>query len=141
MKAKRNVFFSLLGLGVIIAASIGWYQYQRPHDDLRRIPSSATLAAHELFAQFNQNETKAATQYVNQVLTVEGVLADKSQVDPENVILLLSVPDEMFGISCAFQGEEGAAAMQAPIGSAIKVKGWVVGMNLDVNLVRCLIDE
>lgn len=141
MNRTRTILFVLLILGLFVGSSIGWYLYQKPHDDLHGLASEARLTAVELFAQFEADEQSAGKQYLNKVVQVEGQIAETTEVGPEDVVVFLRPADAMFGVSCAFKGPEAQKANATAIGSKVQIKGIVTGMNMDVNMVRCVFDE
>lgn len=141
MKRIRILLIGLILIGGLLGGSIGWYLYQKPHDDLHRLDAKEKLSATDLFARFEADEAGATSHFLNQIVAVEGTVAEKNQLDAENVVLLLRQEDALFGVSCAFSGADARAAGQLSEGKTVRLKGVVTGMNMDVNLVRCVLDE
>ena len=117
------------------------YLYQKPHEDMQDLVAMESLEASALFQQFEADEMAAGTKYINQVVSVAGQVAEMSQLDSGNVVVFLRGEMDMFGLSCAFDAAAAEKLSSVQAGDAIRIKGIVSGMNMDVNLIRCVIEE
>lgn len=131
----RNVLI-LLFVAVIIGGVIGYRQYNKPHRDLMSEQVSAQMTAQELFSAFEEDETTANEQYLDEMVEITGTI-EKVNIEQEKSTIQLQTDDMMAGIICEF--EAGALKNIPSEGDTITVRGICTGKLMDVVLVRCIL--
>lgn len=139
MNQNTRIILLIVLIGGLIGLGIGMYMFQKPHDNLSDLKADYSLAATELFHEYETDETQANQRYLDKVIQIEGTLAEISETGEGDAVLFLRPDDAMFGVSCAFSGADAQRALALSEGSSLSIKGVCTGMNLDVNLVRCVI--
>ncbi len=125
----------------VIGVGSGYYMFQKKHDNLADLEADYSLTAMELFHEYEADESKANGVYLDKVIQISGTLAEKSKLGESEVVLFIRPEDEIFGVSCAFSGADAKAALALDEGTELSIKGICTGINMDVNLVRCVINE
>lgn len=138
MKNRQILILGLI-LGIALAGALGYYFFEKPTPSASGMDAAFTLTSGELFDAFNENEEVANAKYLNQVLEVQGKLADKPVQSDSVMVLVLGSGMGPFGVSCAFAGEEIARAQAARTGEEITIKGICSGFLGDVNLTQCAV--
>ncbi|MFK7921582.1 MAG: hypothetical protein AB8H47_06470 [Bacteroidia bacterium] len=141
MKKNIRLFIAFIAVCGLIGGGIGYYMFQKTHDNLSDLSADYSLAASELFNEYEVDESKANGLYLDKVLEISGTLAEKSEVGEGEIVLFIRPDDAIFGVSCAFSGADAKTAKALKEGAKLSVKGICTGMNMDVNLVRCVINE
>ncbi len=131
----RNVLIILL-VAAVIGGIIGYKQYNKPHRDLMSEKVSAQMTAQELFSAFDQDETTANEQYLDEMVEITGTI-EKVNIEQEKSTIQLQTDDMMAGIICEF--EAGALKSIPAEGDTITVRGICTGKLMDVVLVRCIL--
>jgi len=141
MKKNSRLLITIVILCGLVAGFAGSYFFQKKHDNLADLDADFKLAAMELFHEYEVDENKANGVYLDKVIQISGTLAEKSKLSEEDVVLFIRAEDEIFGVSCAFSGADAEAALALNEGAELSIKGICTGINMDVNLVRCVINE
>ncbi len=129
------VLVFLIAVGGGIAAYLMWNQ---SHRDLSETVDY-TLKPSELYQAFSNDESSANKQYLNKVVEMTGVVMEKQEIEGNRGMVLLEVPNEMFGINCAFEPEAAGALDSVNVGDQITLRGAITGYTMDVNLARCIL--
>jgi len=135
MMKIRNVLIILL-VAVVIGGIIGYKQYNKPHRDLMSEKVSAQMTAQELFSAYEEDESQANEQYLDEMVEITGTI-ERVNIEQEKSTLQLQTEDMMAGIICEF--EAGALKNIPAEGEKITVRGICTGKLMDVVLVRCII--
>lgn len=136
MKAK--VIIGIVFIGVL-AVSAGFFLYQKPSEKTVSSKAAYTVQALQLFNEFNDNETAANEKYLNQILLVEGRIADISAVDSVGLTILLETSNPLFGVSC--QLPEGLGGKELKRGDHARIRGLCTGKLMDVVLTKCVLED
>lgn len=139
-KNSRLLVISVILLGLVVGF-VGSYMFQKKHDNLADLEADYSLTAMELFHEFEASESKANGLYLDKVIEISGTLAEKSKLGENEVVLFIRPDDAIFGVSCAFSGADAQTALALNEGTELSLKGICTGINMDVNLVRCVINE
>lgn len=129
---KYVLLLALIGMG------IGFYLYNKPHQNMQRAKADMTLPASELFSAFEANEDAANAQYLDKVVQVEGVIQDINQDENGQFSLTLESGSDMFGVICQFDEQSEHQTDHLKTGQKVTLKGICTGMLMDVVLVRCV---
>lgn len=133
---KKRLFISLI-IGIVIAASIGFYLFNKPHADIRSQAPVATLSASELFKAYSEDEAAANQKYAGKVVEINGLIYSLDEGSQGDLNILFMDDDEMFGVACTIDQEEDIDELTE--GQEITIKGECSGMLSDVVLIRCVI--
>lgn len=136
---KKNLFFSVIILCLVIIAATAFYWYQKPRASLTNIKAAYTLSSKELYTAFQQDEKKANQQFLEKVIEVTGFVDDVSKTD--STISLLLTGDAMGGVNCSVRKSKGSEETMPQKGAAATVKGRCIGFLTDVNLVDAVIEK
>ncbi len=135
----KKILLGLLVLG-LLGAGYGYYMFNKPVASTEGAKASFAVEAPALFSAFEQDEAVANEKYLNQVVEVSGTLGEIKTGDAGNPQLVLKAGDDaMFGVICEMESGFDVSGLQT--GRAVKVKGVVSGMLMDVVLVRCVLVE
>ena len=134
----KKLLLLVLVLG-LIGAAFGIYQYNKPAAKTVRGTADYVVNAADLFAEFEQNEEAANQKFLNQVLQVNGRIADIGAPDAQGVTLTLATNHALFGVSCQITDAADVASLK--VGDQVQVKGLCTGMLMDVVLTKCSIEK
>lgn len=135
---KKIVRWALLVLvaTAITGAIAGYKMYNKPHRSVLDA-NALMVSAAELVAQYETDENKSNSLYLDKVLNVTGEIADIAKNQKNETVITLKGSD-MGGVICTLEGKNSEAAQK---GSIIKLQGICTGYLTDVVLVRCYISE
>ncbi|MCB0581452.1 MAG: hypothetical protein KDD10_19340 [Phaeodactylibacter sp.] len=132
----------LLGIGLLlalIAGGIGYFMYNKPHQNMENAKADVVLDARELFTAFEANETEANQKYLDKVVKVSGLVKEVSTDEEGNVSVTLESGSEMFGVICQMDNLTQHDKTDFKPGEQVTFKGICTGMLMDVVLVRCVL--
>ncbi len=112
----------LIALAVLLVAgaAVGFYLWNKPHENMERAKADMTLQAAQLFAEYNTDQAAADAKYLDKTVAVQGVVKEVNK-DEGSVKILLETGSD-FNVLCTL----------------VTFKGKCTGFNLDVQLERCV---
>ena len=122
----------------VLGAGIGFYMYNKPHQNIQKSRADIQVSATELFTAFDDNEESANQTYLDKVVEVKGVVAEVTQEDNGITSVRLDSGSDMFGIICQLDNLSEHKRTEFKTGEEVTFKGICTGMLLDVILVRCV---
>lgn len=126
------VFFIALG-GIIIAL----YMYNKQHKDLRKIKPDFVITATDIQKAFEDNETSAASKYVNKILEVTGII-ESVKTGKENILsVIIKTGSDFSSVICTFPLT--ADTTKLIVGDQVTIKGECSGFLMDVLLNNCVL--
>jgi hypothetical protein len=135
---RSKIIIAVIFIGVL-GVSAGFFLYNKPSEKKVTAEPAFTLEASKLFDEFNDDEGAATTKYLNQVVSVRGVVADISAVDSAGLTVMLGTSNPLFGVTCQLpDGNDGKLIER---GQQISIRGLCTGKLMDVVLVKCIIEE
>ncbi|HLO58797.1 MAG TPA: hypothetical protein VK179_08665 [Bacteroidales bacterium] len=133
----------LLVIGVVlafIAAALVWnYTFKKADTNVSARKADFELKASELIAAFDSNEAAANTQYLNKVISVNGMVESISE-DSLGISVYLKEPDAIGGVICGFDLKSNDVSLIRK-GSSITIKGICTGYLLDVVMNKCSVEK
>jgi len=132
---------------VIIGVAVYYFVYNKPHRDILSEEAAFSLPASELYNAFTSNPDEANAKYLNQIVSVTGTVSDISSISNNEMKIVLSTDENMFGVACSFSDEEAEKARSLEEGNEATIKGLCTGysgdeiMPGDVVLVKCSIQN
>ncbi|MEX2568273.1 MAG: hypothetical protein WD431_20170 [Cyclobacteriaceae bacterium] len=132
MKKKKIIKISLIVfvLGAIIAGSVAYYLYNKPHRDIQATKADYQVEASKLVEEYLSDPDKANKKYLglggeSKVLEVSGTVASISEdFNNQKVVLLKSASDKA-GVKCTFLESNDSKVDDAMEGKEIIVKGVI----------------
>lgn len=146
MSRKKAIIVFLL-LAAIVAAFIGYREYNRTNEDLSDIQADFKVEAGELIGEFETNDTLAYNKYRNKILSVSGNIRQLDTAD-DHTTIILGDTSSMSSVRCSLDSNYRAGISALKPGTKIKVKGAItgfkkddLGIGSDVELNRCVIEK
>ena len=131
----------LLKYGLVLAligGAVGYYLWNKPHENMERAAADVQLTAAELFTAFAEDETTANAAYLDKVVAVSGQVREVSKSAEGLTKVTLDSGDEMFGVICQLDELSEHERTDFTTGENVTFKGKCTGMLMDVVLVRCV---
>ncbi len=135
MSGKR-ILLLILGLG-LIGAAIGFALWNKPHENMTNSKAAETVEAKALFQAYNADENAANVKYLGKTIAVIGTVKESSKPDGGPAKITLNTGDE-FSIICELDALSKHPRTDFTIGETVTFKGKCDGLNLDVQLSRCV---
>jgi hypothetical protein len=133
----KKIFLFLFAAAIALGG-YGIYIYNKPHKNMQRQAADFELSATKLYADFEENESAANTQYLDKVIAVNGSIRQIVQKD-DQVSIILDTDSLLGGITCQLDDPSKQDFSSLNEGDQVSIKGICTGMLLDVVLVRCII--
>lgn len=134
MKMKWLLLVGLLGL---FGGGYGYYMYNKPVESLENVRSDHEIAAKDLLAKYEIDESKANELYLDQVLEVSGEVAKIEAEEGGKTSIYLDTGSMMSSIICELDDRSSANGIS--VGDNVTIKGLCSGYLMDVVLVRSII--
>jgi len=132
----KKILLFLLAAG-LIGGAYGYYLWNKPHEDMGASKAEATLSAADLLHDFTADENVANTKYLGKTIAVSGKVKETS-IEDGVVKIMLEASNENFGVYCALDSAFQHPRKNFPTGEQVTLKGKCDGINLDVQLSRCV---
>ncbi|MCO6476016.1 MAG: hypothetical protein J5I94_05305 [Phaeodactylibacter sp.] len=132
----------LLGIGLLLALvglGVGYFMYNKPHQNMEKAEADVSLQASELFSAFESDEGSANEKYLDKVIQVTGTVKEVSTDEEGNVSLTLDSGNGLFGVICQLDNLAEHERTDFQPGEQVTLKGKCTGMLMDVVLVRCVV--
>jgi flagellar basal body-associated protein FliL len=130
MKKWVKVLLIIVVIGILGAAGVVYYVYNRPHRDVTK-EKGVQLSAQALYDAFRTNEADANKLYLDKAVEMTGEVAEVSTNQDGNVVVNFKTNDPLVVINCTFK--ENPGALQP--GQTITFKGICTGYIPDANVV------
>jgi hypothetical protein len=134
MKKKLLPF---TGIVLLCCIGFGLYLFNEPHSGIQHIKPAVTIAATELYEEYNSNEKNADSKYIDKVIEVSGIVSDDQKTDSTINISLKG--GTMGGINCSLSLSDNKNISMPAVGTNLTLKGKCTGFLMDVELVDCVI--
>ena len=135
----KKIVLLLLAAG-LIGGSVAYYLWTKKVPSMAGEKSELVTSAEQLFTEFANDETAATTKYVGKIVTVSGKVRESSKMEDGTPKVLLETGSD-FGVSCEFDPNTKHAHINFQPGTMLTLKGECAGLNLDVQLARCVVVE
>ena len=146
MSGKKAIIVFLL-LAAIVAAYIGYREYNRANVDLSAVEADLTVEAGELIREFETNDSLANNKYLNKILSVSGNIKQIDTTD-DHYTIILGDTTAMSSVRCSLDSNYRSGISGLKPGTKIKVKGAItgfkkddLGIGSDIELNRCIIEK
>ncbi len=123
--------------GILLTGIItGIVLWNKPHATVDNKKGIA-VSAEALADSFIQNEEAANSTYLNQVVEVNGVIAEVSRNQEGKNVLLLESSDPLSGVQCTMRD----TGRNFETGTEVRIKGFCNGFTTVVLLSECIAAE
>lgn len=147
MKKRKKI---LLILGVLLAgaAAAGVYvyrEYNRVAIDTAAVQADFSLAAPQLVAEFEKDESRSNQKYLSRIIEVNGVVREVKRDDRGFYTVVLGDTASMSSVRCSMDSLHNAEAAAMAPGQPARLKGVCTGftadelLGSDVILVRSVV--
>lgn len=134
----RKILLFLV-FAALVGGFIGYRMWNKPYENMQTATPAVTVEAAELFQAYSSDETAAAAKYGNdQTVAVRGVVKEVTKEDGGSVKILLDTGAD-FGVLAELDPLTKHPRTDFNAGETITVKGKCTGLNLDVQLARCVV--
>lgn len=140
MNNKRLFLLLLLAL-TIGAAYYGYSEFTRGHKSLNETKADLAIQASELVAAFAKDENQANAQYLDKVMSVQGMVKSVEKDDKGLYTVTLGQDGEMSNVSCQVDEKDTSSVASLKSGDKVTFKGVCTGMLMDVVLIRCVLQR
>jgi hypothetical protein len=130
MKTWVKVVLIIGGIGLLVAAGLVYYVYNKPHRDVNT-EKGVQLSAQNLYEAFRVNEDNGNKLYLNKAIEVTGEVADVSTNQDGKTVVNFKTSDPLVVINCTFKDNPG----ELKPGQTITFKGICTGYIPDANVV------
>lgn len=132
---KRILYF-LLALACL-GGAIGYYLWNKPHENMQTAQADMAIDAATLFNEFNTDEAAANAKYLDKTVAVSGKVKETTKTDDGTVKVSLDTGSE-FGVLCELDPLSQHPRTNFASGETVTFKGICTGFNFDVQLTRCV---
>jgi flagellar basal body-associated protein FliL len=130
MRKWVKVVLIVGAIGILAAAGVVYYVYNKPHRDVAK-EQGVQLSAQNLYDAFRTNEDAANKLYLDKAIELKGEVADVSTNQDGKVVVNFKTSDPLFVINCTFKDNPGTLTP----GQTITFKGICTGYIPDANVV------
>lgn len=117
-------------LGVVIAGTVAYYQYYKPHRDIQATEVDYQVDASRLVEEYLSDPQKANEKYLgsggeSKVLEVSGTVSSVSEDFNKQIVVLLQSASDKAGVKCTFLESTNSQIIDSMEGKEITVKGVI----------------
>lgn len=127
----------LIALLACVGAGVGYYLWNKPHQNMETVKADLAIDAKQLFDAYNTDETGANAKYLEKIIAVSGRVKEVKKNDDGTTRIMLDTGQD-FGVSCELDPLSKHARTDFTVGETVVFKGTCTGLNFDVQLVRCV---
>lgn len=135
MTGKR-ILLIILGLA-LIGAAVGYALWNKPHENMASSKAEETIEAPALLSAYNADEAAANAKYLGKTIAVTGKVKEFSKQESSPAKITLETGDE-FAVICELDALSQHKRTEFQVGETVTFKGKCDGLNLDVQLSRCI---
>ena len=128
----------IVGLLAVIGIGIGVMMYNKPHQNIESAKTDISIAATELFADYEQDEAASNTRFLDKMIEVKGKVMEVKEREDGNIGVTLEGGGMMFGVICELDHMTQHKRTEFAVGEEVTFKGICTGLLMDVVLVRCV---
>jgi hypothetical protein len=130
MRTWVKVVLIIGGIGLLAAAGVVYYVYNKPHRDVSS-EKGVQLSAQNLYDAFRTSENNANKLYLDKAIELTGEVADISTNQDGKIVVNFKTSDPLVVINCTFKDNPG----ELKPGQTITFKGICTGYIPDANVV------
>jgi hypothetical protein len=137
-----KVVLILFGVGLIAAALIYVFYYNKPHRDIKREAADFELTAGELVREFIADEGAAHQKFNERVILLRGDV--KQVIDRREGFSIVLIDGQEGLINCEFNESYDVLTEKIDEGETATIKGLYIGYNdllHEIQLKQCTLEE
>jgi hypothetical protein len=134
--SNKRIFMLITGIS-LIGLAIGIALWNKPHENMESSKAQATLEAAAFFQEYNTDESAANAKYLGNTIAVTGVVKEITKAEGGATKVALETGDD-FDVICELDALSNHPRTEFPIGKKVTFKGKCDGLNLDIQLSRCV---
>ncbi len=132
----KKLLLFLLVAG-IVGAGVGYYLWNKPHEDIAAAKTDVAIDATQLFQEFNADETAATAKYLDKMIAVNGKVRS-AETDAEGATKVIFETGNDFTVTCELDKFAQHPRTTFTPGESVTLKGLCSGFNFDVQMSRCV---
>lgn len=136
MRPYRLIILLVAFVFVLTGVYIGVYEFYRMPADTAGLKPDYSLSSTELQKQFADDESAAASKYINKILEVTGTVISVTDAEGNRKNIALRTSDDMSSVICTLQPN---APSQLKEGETATIRGECSGYLMDVLLNNCVV--
>lgn len=134
---KRTLLYGI-ALVVLLGGAVGYYLYNKPHQDMRRATPAFKLTAAQLFSEYDADEAAANEKYLGKVIEVSGEVRSVDRGEEGRIAVTLESGHPMFGVVCELDELSEPKRTEFAAGEQVTFRCVCTGKLMDVVLNRCV---
>ena len=136
-------------VGVVIAASIILYMFNKPHRNIQAAQVDYNLTTTEIVSEYLADSNAANTKYLDEagnskIIAITGEVYSISTDQKNQKVVLLKSANDKAGVSCTFTEATNSNAEKLQKGQTVTIKGVIrsgAGFDEDLDLYEDVIVE
>lgn len=141
MKKLLKIGLILVITGLVTAALVWKFYFNKPHDDIEKATPTYTMTAEELWKQYTSNLRNTDSTYTGKVIELTGTLNRAEKNDSLVYAVFVMEIDSMFGnksVRCEMLQKYNGRTTAIASGTSIKIKGFCTGFDqTDIKFNKC----
>lgn len=143
MKNWMRIIVVLVVIGAVAAFLVYKFYINKPHEDIEKATPAYTMAADELWKQYNADLKLSDSLYTGKVIEVSGNIGKSEKSDSLVFAVFIMEADSMFGnksIRCEMLPKYAEETTALVAGNPVKIKGFCNGYDqTDIKFSKCSI--
>jgi type II secretory pathway pseudopilin PulG len=141
MKNWLKILVALVIIGIIAAALVYKFYINKPHADIEKATPAYTIAAAELWKQYNTEIKAADSLYTGKVIEITGNISRTDLSDSLVFAVFVMEADSMFGnksVRCEMLPKYNTEVKAFGKGAEVTIKGYCNGFDqTDIKFSKC----
>ena len=140
-RVLKILLFLVLALAIV--GAISYFSFMNaPKASSEGKKVDFTIAATNLYQQFEADEATSNTKYIGKIIEVSGTIGDITKDENgATVVLVEAGEEEMGGVLCTLEASQKEKSDKLNIGESVKIKGVCTGMLLEVVINKGVLVE
>jgi hypothetical protein len=143
MKTWIKILLALVILGIIAAAFVYIFIYNKPHPDYENLKPDYSLTAKALFDEFTANSAAAQQKYNGKMVEILGPITRIEESDSLTTAVFVFGQGDFgdTGLRCTMLPGSRETARKLQPGATVKIKGYCTGFTGDVIFEQCSVEN
>lgn len=138
---KRAIIILILaGCAIALGVYLYMFVFGAKHADPSKSTDKVYITSNELYALFSSNEDSANKLYLDKAISVTGKI-NNLELNENRYTIYLGTNDSMGSISCEMDTMQNPVVSKLTVGKEVNVVGFCNGINIDVSLDRCKLEN
>jgi hypothetical protein len=140
MKPLRLILLIVLLLGILAAAYVYFFVYNKPQPDYSQETPAWTLPASQIFEEFKKDKTASDKKYTGKVVAVSGTMKNVETAGNLTIVVFVFAAGDFGdeGVRCTLLPASVEKVKKLAPGENVVIKGYCTGYNdTDVIIEKC----